>query len=575
MENSREVLKIVVAGHVDHGKSTVIGRLLYDTKSLPEGAIERVKRISREKGKPFEYAYLLDAFEEEQKQGITIDTTQLQFHTAKRDYVIIDAPGHKEFLKNMISGAASAEAALLIIDAGEGIQEQSKRHGYILSLLGIQKLYVIVNKMDLIDYSEEKFNAIQEEMNRFLHNLQVFPLKYIPISAFLGENLAQRSEKMPWYKGESILEAIDLFEKEKGLEEKPLRFPIQDVYKFDNRRIIAGRIESGRLQVGDEILISPGNKGTRIKSIEFWTDRDRKEFAEAGMSVGITVEDEFFNQRGEFISHRDAPPLTASLFKANIFWMGKKPLVRNKKYKLKLVTQEVECEIHSINKVIDATTLESLENAGEVKVNDVAEIVIKTRDRVCFDKFEENQNIGRFVIVDGHDVSGGGIIAGVEAQKLQGVTLEKQGVQLALRCFEEYYFTVPRGEFIRAEAASKAYRLGEVLPTTGETYRFPEDFDIIDLPEKLAVKVRGGKLEDLLELNEYSYEQIPAINAAGAHIQIGSREDFESFRKEFEGLGDSEVEKQVAFANRWLDLLKFRQVKYRKDPTEQGAEYQI
>ncbi|MDI6879034.1 MAG: GTP-binding protein, partial [Desulfitobacteriaceae bacterium] len=218
MDKERQTLRIVVVGHVDHGKSTLIGRLLYDTKSLPEGAIARVKRIAKEKGKLFEYAYLLDALEEEQKQGITIDTTQIQFFTEKRDYIIIDAPGHKEFLKNMISGAASAEAALLIIDANEGIREQSKRHGYILSLLGIQKVYVIVNKMDLIQYSEDEFKKIQAEMNQFLSNLHVYPLKYIPVSAFYGENLTHLSGKMPWYQGETVLKALDRLEKEEGLE---------------------------------------------------------------------------------------------------------------------------------------------------------------------------------------------------------------------------------------------------------------------------------------------------------------------------------------------------------------------
>ena len=301
MSGEREVLNIVVVGHVDHGKSTVIGRLLYDTKSLPEGAIERVKRIAREKGKPFEYAYLLDAFEEEQKQGITIDTTQLQFRTEKRDYVIIDAPGHKEFLKNMISGAASAEAALLIIDANEGIQEQSKRHGYILSLLGIQKAYVLINKMDLIDYSEAKFTEIKQEMNEFLHSLHVFPLKYIPISAFFGENIVSPSAKMPWYQGEPILKAIDLFEKDTGLATKPLRFPIQDVYKFDNRRIIAGRVESGRLQVGDEILISPSNKLTRVKTIEYWTELDKTTAVDAGMSVALLWPMSFLTSGGSLL----------------------------------------------------------------------------------------------------------------------------------------------------------------------------------------------------------------------------------------------------------------------------------
>ena len=277
MENNKEILNIVVVGHVDHGKSTVIGKLLYDTHSLPEGAVEKVKRIAKETGKPFEYAYLLDAFEEEQKQGITIDTTQIQFSTDKRDYVIIDAPGHKEFLKNMISGAANAEAALLIVDAKQGVQEQSRRHAYILSLLGIKKVYVVVNKMDLVDYSEEVYKTIEVEMNKFLNDLDVHPLSYIPVSAFYGENILNSSDKMPWYEGSSVIEAIDLIEKEKGREEKSLRFPIQDVYKFDDRRIIAGRIESGSLKVGDEIVIYPEGKKTTVKTIEYWQEKDKKD----------------------------------------------------------------------------------------------------------------------------------------------------------------------------------------------------------------------------------------------------------------------------------------------------------
>lgn len=435
MSGIRETLKIVVVGHVDHGKSTLIGRLLYDTKSLPEGAIERVKRISKEKGKPFEYAYLLDAFEEEQRQGITIDTTQLQFHTERRDYVIIDAPGHKEFLKNMVSGAASAEAALLLVDAYEGVQEQSKRHGYILSLLGIQKVYVIVNKMDLVDYSEERFNQIRNEMNEFLNNLGVYPQKYIPVSAFLGENMTVSSEKMPWYDGEPILKAIDLFEKDKELSDKPLRFPIQDVYKFDDRRIIAGRIETGQLKVGDEILISPGNKVTRVKTIEYWVEKDKRDSVQAGMSVGITVEDEFFNKRGELISHKEDVPFIGELFKANLFWLGKQDLVKNKKYKLKLTTQEVECEIFSIDKVVDASTLETIKNASEVKINDVAEVTIKTKQAVCFDKFKDNQNTGRFVIVDGFDVSGGGIIV-APVEDAGNITQLEDHIRIFMGCLK-------------------------------------------------------------------------------------------------------------------------------------------
>jgi len=407
---TREKLNIVAVGHVDHGKSTLIGRLLFDTNSLQDGAIEKVKRISEQNGKPFEYAYLLDAFEEEQKQGITIDTTNINFSTAKRDYIIIDAPGHKEFLKNMISGASSAEAALLMIDANEGIQEQSRRHGYILSLLGISKVFVIVNKMDLIDYSEQKYNDIRQEFNKFLSNLNIFPIEYIPVAAFYGENIAKRSDNLSWYHGVTILEALDLVQKEPEAENKPLRFPIQDVYKFDNRRIIAGKIEAGTLKVGDEIVINPSGKKTKVKSIENWPNFYDKNYVSAGMSVGITFEDEFFNKRGEIISHAENKPQKGNLFNVNIFWMGKNPLVKGKTYKLKLTTQELECEVFSINKVIDSSNLNEASHFDCINKNEVAEITIKTKQVVCFDEFVDFQSTGRFVIVDGFDVSGGGIV---------------------------------------------------------------------------------------------------------------------------------------------------------------------
>ena len=575
MDAAREVLNIVVVGHVDHGKSTVIGRLLYDTKSLPEGAIERVKRISREKGKPFEYAYLLDAFEEEQKQGITIDTTQLQFRTDKRDYVIIDAPGHKEFLKNMISGAASAEAALLIIDANEGIQEQSRRHGYILSLLGIQKAYVLVNKMDLIDYSEDKFNEIRHEMNEFLNTLNVFPLKYIPVSAFYGENMTGRSAKMPWYKGEAVLEAIDLFEKEKGLEGRPLRFPIQDVYKFDSRRIIAGRIETGTLKQGDTVLITPSNKTTKVKSIEYWAGRDKTDIVYAGMSVGITVEDEFFNQRGEFIVHPGAAPLVADMFKANLFWMGRNELVKNKEYKLKLVTQETECEIFAISKVIDATTLATAENAVRVKTNDVAEVVIKTKRPVSFDEFKNNQITGRFVLVDGYDVSGGGIVSGAVTEIQTVSRFVDRDRQMAVHCFDEYYFVLDEGVIRKLEARARIFRAGDVIPGAGRTYDYPESFDVIDAKNSLAAQIRKSRLQAVLPLEEYRYSEVPAVDIHGALINIHSAQSCQQFLAELAVPTDGQNRKPAASANKWLDFGRFRTIRYSSSLAAAGADYQI
>lgn len=533
MENqTKEILKIVVVGHVDHGKSTVIGRLLYDTKSVPEGKIDRVKAICKEKGKPFEYAYLLDAFEEEQKQGITIDITQLQFFTEKRDYVIIDAPGHKEFLKNMISGAANAEAALLIIDAKEGVQEQSKRHGYILSLLGIEKVYVVVNKMDLIDYSQEKFETIKREMNHFLGELGVHPLEYIPISAFYGENLTTASDKMPWYTGAPVLKAIDLIEKDKGLEKKPLRFPIQDVYKFDNRRIIVGRIESGTLHVGDEILISPSHKVTRVKTIEYWEEADKTDTISAGMSVGITVEDEFFNKRGEFISYKDNAPLVSKAFRANLFWMGKKPLQKGNKYKLKLATQAVECEIQSITKAIDATTLTVTEQAETVNLNDVAEVIIQVKGKVNFDPFSKDQATGRFVLVDGYDVSGGGIIKSAADAIDTDCRLVSGDAEIAVTAFDEFEYHADTNEVARVPHAPQRFAEGDVLPLTGGSYHYPQDFDLIDTEVGLAAAVRGGILQSISELRQHAYPAVPIVNAAGLAVDAVSEADFQSFVSE-------------------------------------------
>jgi bifunctional enzyme CysN/CysC len=406
-------LKVVFVGHVDHGKSTLIGRIFHDTHSLPDGKVEQIQKACREEGMEFEYAFLLDALLEEQEQNITIDTTQIQFKTAERPYVIIDAPGHKEFLKNMITGAASADAAVLLIAANEGVREQSRRHGYLLSLLGIRQVVVAVNKMDLAGYSEQTFNEVAAEYRKFLAQVGLEARAFVPVSARNGYNVAQRSpEVMPWYNGPSITEMLDRFEPPKKLTELPLRFPVQDVYRFDSRRIIAGRIESGRLKVGDEIIFSPNNKTSTVASIERWEAPKRDE-AVAGESIGITLTEQIFVERGHVGSHAVHAPIESNRFRARLFWMGRKNLEPGQRYKLKLATQELDAEIVSIDRVIDASTLEAVtENRTHIARNDVAEVVIQTRGALAMDNHDRNPIMGRFVIVDDRLVSGGGIIFG-------------------------------------------------------------------------------------------------------------------------------------------------------------------
>jgi bifunctional enzyme CysN/CysC/sulfate adenylyltransferase subunit 1 len=429
--------------------------------------------------------------------------------------------------------------------------------------------------MDLIDYSEEAFNEIKREMNEFLHSLNVYPLKYIPVSAFFGENMTLSSAKMPWYKGEPVLKAIDLFEKDKGLEHKPLRFPIQDVYKFDNRRIIAGRIEAGTLKTGDEILISPSNKVTRVKSIEYWAERDKTDSVSAGMSVGITVEDEFFNQRGEFIVHTDGAPLIADTFKANLFWMGRKPLGKAQEYKLKLATQEMECIIHSISKVIDATTLETIENASQVNINDVAEVIIKTKKKICFDEFKNNQNTGRFVILDGYDVCGGGIVSGL-VQEIQTVSrFIKNDLVMALDCFDEYYYVLAEHSMKKLAVRANTFVVGDVIPVAGVTYAYPPDFDVIAIQQKIVAKIRHFKLQDIVVLHQYNYNAVPLIDVTGSFIRVASNADFVKFRDELAAMTGLESTKLVGFANKWLDFMKFREVKYLSAVKSFETEYFI
>ncbi|MBQ9479424.1 MAG: GTP-binding protein, partial [Selenomonadaceae bacterium] len=490
-------IKIVFVGHVDHGKSTVIGRLLFDTNSLPEGVVKKVQRIANETGKPFEYAYLLDAFEEEQQQGITIDTTQIQFSTAKRPYVIIDAPGHKEFLKNMISGAANANAAFLVIDARQGVQEQSKRHAYMLSLLGIGNVSVLVNKMDLVGFEQSTFDRIVADIKNFLRPLGVEPNKFIPVSGMLGDNITARSERMPWYEGETLIDALDLIDGSNELDQKFLRLPIQDVYKFDARRIIAGRIEAGAIAVGDRIKIYPEGRETTVKEIACWLERDRQQSARSGESTGICVVDEFFNKRGELITRADdQPPNVSDRFRASVFWMGRTPLTLNRKYKLKLATQEVEATVEQIVRTIDASNLESKSDATELKLNDVAELIIKLKQPIAFDVFSDCQATGRFVLVDGYDVAGGGIInAAEESSADERPSFIGENVTAHGELFDEFYYDVERQEITHvASPVKQSYRVGDEISTNGISYEYPGDFDVLFLREDAFISVRDKKI---------------------------------------------------------------------------------
>jgi len=404
---------LVVVGHVDHGKSTVIGRLLADTNSLPDGKLDQVRLECERSAKPFEYAFLLDALAAERDQGITIDTARCFFHSPKRDYVIIDAPGHIEFLKNMVTGAARAEAAVLVIDAKEGVKENSRRHGTMLSLLGIREVVVLVNKMDLVGYEQKAFEAVEAEYRAFLKQLGIEPRAVVPAAAFHGKNLSQRCPELAWYQGPPLLGELDKLESASDAAHKPFRMPVQDVYKFteegDDRRITAGRVETGSVRVGDDVVFFPSLKKARVKTIE--------EFHVApplsvgpGKSIGFTLDPELYVRPGELMTRAgQTGPRTANRLKVNLFWLGRKPLVTGKKYKLKLATAEVPVWVDEIVKVLDASDLSSGKKEM-VEQHEVAECIVECFKPLAFDLAADIAETGRFVLVDEYEIAGGGIV---------------------------------------------------------------------------------------------------------------------------------------------------------------------
>jgi bifunctional enzyme CysN/CysC len=418
-------LQVVVAGHVDHGKSTVVGRLLADTGSLPQGKLEQVRLMCERTSKPFEYAFLLDALKDEQAQGITIDAARVFFRTARRPYLLLDAPGHIEFLKNMVTGASRAEAALLVIDALEGVQENSRRHGFLISLLGIRQLVVLVNKMDLVGHAEERFRRIVDEYARFLRPLGARVGQFIPVSARNGDNIAARSALMAWYQGPTGLEALEAFEPEPPLVAKPFRMPVQDVYKFtkqgDDRRIVAGSIESGTLRLGDEVVFYPSGKRARVKTIEALGAAAPEEVA-AGRATGFTIEPQVYVARGDLAARAtEPPPRVTTRLRVSLFWLGRQPLVRKKEYVLKLGTARVAARVVEFTRVFDASTLEAREAEDRVERHEIAECVLALRKAIACDLVQDLAGTSRFVLVDDFDIRGGGIVREAMADAQAGL----------------------------------------------------------------------------------------------------------------------------------------------------------
>jgi sulfate adenylyltransferase large subunit/phosphoadenylyl-sulfate reductase (thioredoxin) len=457
--NGRPLVRIVIVGHVDHGKSTLIGRLLHETGSLPDGKIDALKAVSSRRGMPFEWSFLLDALQTERDQGITLDTSQIRFRTSSRDIVLIDAPGHAEFLRNMITGAAQADAALLIIDAAEGVRDQTRRHGYLLHLLGISQVAVVINKMDRVGFDECRFHEIEAEIVDHLSSLGLTATAIIPISARNGDGVARRTASIAWHTGPTVLEVLDRFAPARPAAELALRIPVQAVYKFDDRRIVAGRVETGRIAVGDEIVIMPRGTNARVQTIEAWPVPDESRVpreADAGQSVGLTLDRAVFVDRGDLISAADTPAKAVRRLRARVFWLHEQPLAVGAVVNVRAGMAECRGTIALIDNAVDPGELSAIAMSS-IAQNHVGEIEIALSQPLAADIYAMNPRTGRIVLDLAGRIAGGGLVLATDGAAGQPARANGVAQQIAS---EPDAGGAPAIDLLPDDLAARAARLG-------------------------------------------------------------------------------------------------------------------
>ncbi|HEX5659008.1 MAG TPA: sulfate adenylyltransferase subunit CysN [Polyangiales bacterium] len=394
----KELLRFVIVGSVDDGKSTLIGRLLFELKAVYEDQLEAVRKATTMVGVPIDFSLITDGLEAEREQGITIDVAYRYFTTEKRKFIVADTPGHVQYTRNMVTGASTADVAVILIDARLGVLEQSRRHAYLASLLGIPHLLVAVNKMDLVGYDQKRFEAIREEFSGFCKGLSFKDVTFIPVSALLGENVVQRGEKVTWYKGPTVLGFLETVPIAEDQNLTDFRYPVQYVLRPNlNYRGFAGQIASGVVRKGDEVMILPSGKTSRVKAIDtFAGERDE---AFAPESVTLRLEHEIDCSRGDMIVLPGNRPRTSRSFDAHVVWLHEKPLDPEKSYFLKHTTQTIRMQVSKVHNRIELTTLEEVP-ADTLQLNEIGLLSITTHRPTYHDAYQQNRVTGAFVIVD-------------------------------------------------------------------------------------------------------------------------------------------------------------------------------
>lgn len=550
------LLKFITCGSVDDGKSTLIGHILYDAKLLyadQEKALALDSKVGSRGGK-IDYSLLLDGLMAEREQGITIDVAYRYFTTEQRSFIVADTPGHEEYTRNMAVGASFADLAVILVDASQGVLVQTRRHARICSLMGIRYFVFAVNKMDLIDFSEARFQEIQKQIEALGEELSLSQVKIIPLSATEGDNVTVSSDRMPWYKGEPLLAYLETVDIDADDQEQGFYMPVQRMCRPDHTfRGSQGQIESGSISVGDEITVLPSGEKAHVKTI-LVADQSA-ETAHKGQPVTITLDREVDVSRGCVLSKDTTIPVCKNL-SVSLLWMDDEPLVTGKEYLIKIGTKTIPAILANIDHAVDVNTGEHI-SVQTLSKNGLAVCEIRLTEGIAADTFREHKTLGECILIDRvtNMTSACGVVLKTDRVIQQANKASFVYGELTARgdIFEEFYYDAASLNVLKYQPVHRTYTIGDVIPRKGKSYAYPDDFDILVLRDKIAVTVRDGKITRIMPFHEYSYSGVPVVNGRGFAIQVASQEDVEQFLAAYDP-------DDPAFFKRWMRFDTYRKV---------------
>lgn len=551
------LLKFITCGSVDDGKSTLIGHILYDSKLLyadQEKALILDSKVGS-RGGEIDYSLLLDGLMAEREQGITIDVAYRYFTTDNRSFIVADTPGHEEYTRNMAVGASFAQLAIVMVDAKQGVLVQTRRHSRICSLMGIKHFVFAVNKMDLVDYSEERFHEIVKDIEELAKALDLQDVKIIPVSATEGDNVTKESSNMPWYNGGTLLHHLEMVDVSETENNSIFYLPVQRVCRPNHEfRGFQGQIESGNVKVGQTITTLPSNEKATVKGI-LVGDRESRE-ATAGQPVTIQLDREVDVSRGCVLTD-DGNLSVVKNVTVTLLWMDDDKLTLGKEYLVKLGAKKIPGVIKSIEYKIDVNSGEHL-NAEYIEKNEIAVCRLEFAEKIVVDEFKKNKTLGELILIDriSHMTSACGVVESVDSDD-ETPYFEKDDIKTGGYIFEEFYFNLENAFLSKVNTDDKTYHVGDKVPVEGDSFKYPDYFDIIAVDSGAAILIRNREIQDIIHLEDYQYMGLPVLDERGFALKIKGAADLDNFLYEHNHV---DKENRLEFHNKWSKFETYRRI---------------